>query len=111
MLADHFWRRWIEEYLPDLTRRTKWFKRAKPLEVGDLVFFVESSEFRITWKRGVIASVKTGRDKQVRSATVKLANGSTVLHKGQSLLALQRDSSQISLQRAKFLNFCVLFYS
>jgi hypothetical protein len=88
MLADHFWRRWIEEYLPDLTRRTKWFKRAKPLGVGDLVFIIDSGEYRNTWKRGVIHSVKSGRDGQVRSAVVKLANGRKLERPATKLAAL-----------------------
>lgn len=78
MLSDHFWRRWVEEYLPDLTRRTKWFQRTKPLGVGDLVFVIDSGEFRNHWRRGVIVAVKTGRDGQVRSATVRMANGKTL---------------------------------
>ncbi|XP_055633544.1 uncharacterized protein LOC129773906 [Toxorhynchites rutilus septentrionalis] len=42
-LVDHFWNRWIREYLPTITRRTKWFEPAKPLEVGDLVLVVEEN--------------------------------------------------------------------
>jgi hypothetical protein len=36
-LADQFWKRWVKEVLPDLTRRTKWYKRTEPLKVDDQV--------------------------------------------------------------------------
>src|SRR5207245_1271040 len=41
LLADHFWRRWIKEYLPTLTRRTKWNAVTKPIEVGDIVIVID----------------------------------------------------------------------
>ncbi|XP_055918440.1 uncharacterized protein LOC129950533 [Eupeodes corollae] len=44
--ADRFWKRWIAEYLPTLTRRTKWLTPAKPLEVGDLVLIVDPTNPR-----------------------------------------------------------------
>nr|XP_049464883.1 uncharacterized protein LOC120956082 [Anopheles coluzzii] len=30
--ADLFWKKWLAEYLPTLTRRTKWFQPVRPLE-------------------------------------------------------------------------------
>ncbi|XP_052889868.1 uncharacterized protein LOC128298163 [Anopheles moucheti] len=30
--ADLFWKRWVAEYLPTLTRRTKWFQPVRPLK-------------------------------------------------------------------------------
>ncbi|XP_055623401.1 uncharacterized protein LOC129766828 [Toxorhynchites rutilus septentrionalis] len=33
---DVFWKRWIREYLPILTRRMKWFGDVKPVAEGDL---------------------------------------------------------------------------
>ncbi|XP_055643157.1 uncharacterized protein LOC129779607 [Toxorhynchites rutilus septentrionalis] len=29
---DYFWKRWVLEYLPTLTRRTKWFNETKPIQ-------------------------------------------------------------------------------
>jgi hypothetical protein len=75
LLANHFWSRWIKEYLPDITRRTKWFKRSKPLAVGDLVFIVDGGAARNTWKRGMVSGVVMGRDGQVRSASVRMPDG------------------------------------
>lgn len=36
-MTKHFWRRFVLEYMPTLTRRTKWFKRVEPIKVGDVV--------------------------------------------------------------------------
>lgn len=33
--ANIFWKRWVAEYLPTISRRTKWFHPVKPIEVGD----------------------------------------------------------------------------
>ncbi|XP_036329719.1 uncharacterized protein LOC118741854 [Rhagoletis pomonella] len=40
-LRDHFWKRWISEYLPTLTRRVKWCEKSTPLKEGDLVFICD----------------------------------------------------------------------
>ncbi|XP_055615129.1 uncharacterized protein LOC129761435 [Toxorhynchites rutilus septentrionalis] len=39
--ANRFWERWVAEYLPTLTRRTKWFSQVKPIETGDIVILVD----------------------------------------------------------------------
>ncbi|XP_037809127.1 uncharacterized protein LOC119601932, partial [Lucilia sericata] len=74
-LKQTFWKRWVLEYLPDLTRRTKWYQPVKPLQVGDVVIICDETEERGKWKRGVIEEVSTAADGQVRSAMVKTSNG------------------------------------
>ncbi|XP_055645563.1 uncharacterized protein LOC129782290 [Toxorhynchites rutilus septentrionalis] len=44
--ADMFWRKWVKDYLPTLTRRTKWFQSTKPIEEGDLVVVVDNNQVR-----------------------------------------------------------------
>lgn len=73
-LVDHFWTRWVREYLPTITRRTKWFEPTKPLEPGDLVLVVEPGT-RNGWLRGRIINVTKGADGQVRRAVVQTKNG------------------------------------
>lgn len=73
-LADEFWKRWVREYLPTLTRRTKWFEPVKPLEPGDLVIAVDENK-RNGWIRGRVVDVLRGKDGQVRSAVVRTAEG------------------------------------
>lgn len=73
--TNHFWKRWIREYLPTLTRRTKWLEPAKPLEVGNIVIIVDETLPRNVWPKGRITEVMKSKDGQVRRAKVKTANG------------------------------------
>ncbi|XP_062698793.1 uncharacterized protein LOC109420058 [Aedes albopictus] len=73
--ADQFWRRWVAEYLPTLTKRTKWFQPAKPLEIGDIVVVVDERLPRNSWPKGRIIEVSMSKDGQVRRASVQTANG------------------------------------
>lgn len=73
-MIDIFWRRWVIEYLPTLTRRTKWFVQVKPLEPGDLVIIIEENS-RNGWVRGKIVEVYKGSAGQVRRAVIQTANG------------------------------------
>ncbi|XP_062713510.1 uncharacterized protein LOC134290392 [Aedes albopictus] len=84
-IANDFWRRWVLEYLPMLTRRTKWFEKVKPLEPGDLVVVIDE-KVRNSWTRGRILDVVKGADGQVRRATVQTAKG--ILSRGAVKLAL-----------------------
>ncbi|XP_068696913.1 uncharacterized protein [Montipora foliosa] len=41
ILADHFWKRWLKEYILSLQARQKWQKPHRNAEVGDLVLLVD----------------------------------------------------------------------
>ncbi|XP_055836519.1 uncharacterized protein LOC129905140 [Episyrphus balteatus] len=70
-------RRWYKEYLPTITRRSKWFKKkTKPVEVNDVVIVIEPNEIRSAWHLGRVIQVYAGPDGVVRMADVKLSNGS-----------------------------------
>ncbi|XP_055590641.1 uncharacterized protein LOC129742723 [Uranotaenia lowii] len=73
-LVNKFWIRWVKEYLPMLTRRTKWFSPTKPLKAGDLVIIVDERK-RNGWVRARVVSVITTPDGQVRRAVVRSASG------------------------------------
>lgn len=74
-LADHFWRRWVDEYLPTLVPRGASDDQRRPLQVGSLVVIVDSSLPRGTWPRGVVEAVYNGPDGKVRSADVRTTAG------------------------------------
>ncbi|XP_075163374.1 uncharacterized protein LOC142236009 [Haematobia irritans] len=73
--ANIFWKRWISEYLPTLTCRTKWHERRKPLCQGDLVIVVDPSLPRNVWIRGKVVETRLAKDGQVRSAKIITSNG------------------------------------
>ncbi|XP_062703000.1 uncharacterized protein LOC134285705 [Aedes albopictus] len=73
--ANRFWKRWVTDYLPEITRRTKWFVHTKPLEINDVVVIVDPKSPRNCWPKGRIINVQPGRDGQPRSATVRTATG------------------------------------
>ncbi|XP_053699271.1 uncharacterized protein LOC128746246 [Sabethes cyaneus] len=73
--ANCFWKRWVSDYLPEITRRTKWFVDTKPIENGDIVVIVDPKLPRNCWPKGRILCTHPGRDGQPRSATVRTASG------------------------------------
>lgn len=75
ILANYFWKRWVLEYTPVISRRVKWFNPVKPIAVGDTVIVVDSSFPRNCWPKGRVLEVKSSKDGQVRSATVQTASG------------------------------------
>lgn len=73
-LIDHFWRRWLREYLPVITRRTKWFQEVKPIEVNDMVILTDEN-IRNSWRKGIVVQLQKGSDNRVRQVIVRTQNG------------------------------------
>lgn len=73
-LKNCFWKRWIAEFLPILTRRTKWCEKVVPIKIGDLVIVCDADMPRNQWIRGRITKVFEGKDGQVRSAEIKTSS-------------------------------------
>ncbi|XP_055527591.1 uncharacterized protein LOC129720178 [Wyeomyia smithii] len=73
--ANRFWKRWIAEYLPTLTRRTKWFQPVKPIAEGDIVIVVDETLPRNCWPKGRVVNAIRSKDGQVRRTQVQTANG------------------------------------
>ncbi|XP_062714710.1 uncharacterized protein LOC134291225 [Aedes albopictus] len=82
---DHFWKRWVREYLPTLTKRTKWFEDTRSVKSGDLVVIIEDKK-RNGWIRGRILEAVKGRDGRIRQVSVQTSNG--VLRRPVSKLAV-----------------------
>lgn len=74
-IADHFWKRFAEEVLPELNLRTKWYQRAQPLKEGDVVMVADEG-WRGRWRRGIVVEAPTAKDDdQVRQVRVATAAG------------------------------------
>ncbi|XP_036340607.1 uncharacterized protein LOC118749962 [Rhagoletis pomonella] len=85
-LKNQFWHRWIKEYLPTLTKRTKWFAPQPEVKTGDVVIICDGNLPRSEWRKGIVISTVKARDGHVRLADVKTENG--VLQRPVSKLAV-----------------------
>ncbi|XP_053692357.1 uncharacterized protein LOC128740817 [Sabethes cyaneus] len=74
-MADQFWKRWVSDYLPEITRRMKWFTDVKAIALGDIVVIVDNNLPRNCWLKGRIIGTCPSKDGRVRSATVRTMNG------------------------------------
>jgi len=74
-MADHFWSRWLREYVPSLVRRSKWQDPAEPLKVDDVVVLADGDGPRNTWPLGRITATYPGKDGQTRVVDVKTSKG------------------------------------
>ncbi|XP_062715374.1 uncharacterized protein LOC134291519 [Aedes albopictus] len=73
--TNQFWKQWVHDYLPSLTRRAKWFSEVKPIRINDIVVIVDGKFPRSCWPKGRVIATKVAPDGQVRWATVQTANG------------------------------------
>ena len=87
-LADRFHSRWLKEYLPTITRRSKWHKEVKNIAVNDIAILIDPNEPRDSWKKCRITKVYNGIDGQVRAADVILADGTVKSSRSAGRLAV-----------------------
>lgn len=74
VVVNIFWKRWTKEYLPEISKRTKWYDPVEPLKVNDVVA-ITNAGIPNSWTLGRIQSVVTSKDGAVRQAEVRTANG------------------------------------
>lgn len=70
----HFWKRWANEYLSTLQKRSKWTEMRENIQPGMLVLIREENIPPNKWKLGKIETVHPGSDGVVRVATVKIGS-------------------------------------
>ncbi|XP_065074451.1 uncharacterized protein LOC135698403 [Ochlerotatus camptorhynchus] len=73
-MLDAFWRRWIIEYLPIISRRTKWFQDVAPVREGAIVVIADEG-VRNQWTRGRVIRTYPGKDGVARRADVETSSG------------------------------------
>ncbi|KXJ77123.1 hypothetical protein RP20_CCG008306 [Aedes albopictus] len=84
---DNFWRRWLKEYQPTITRRTKWFHDVRHVREGDLVVIADEG-VRNRWIRGQIVKTYPGKDGVPRRADLRIPDGSVMRDRPVTKLAL-----------------------
>ncbi len=76
-LANQFWARWKQEYLPILQKRCKWTESRANLQVGDIVLLKDSTLSRNDWPMAMITNTFPGTDGRVRKVEVKTTSQGT----------------------------------
>ena len=71
-LTRDVWNRWIEEYLPQIRSRKKWYCRKDNLRVGDVVVVIDPGTVRRQWNVGRIVQTYPGPDGLVRVVEVRV---------------------------------------
>ena len=75
VMANHFWERWLHEYLPSLTVRPKWRRESRDIVEGDLVLVMTDNLPCGRWPLARVTHVVRGDDGRVRSAEIKTKAG------------------------------------
>ena len=70
-LANQFWKRWMDEFVPNLLQRQKWFEVKRNFQVNDVVLLVEDTQRRSKWVLGRILETYPDKHGLVRTVLVK----------------------------------------
>jgi hypothetical protein len=68
IFSNHFWTRWVQEYLTTSHLRQKWLK---PQRDGDLVLVHEKKIPRGLWPIAIVRRVFPGQDNRIRTIEIK----------------------------------------
>jgi hypothetical protein len=90
-LADVFWKRWTQEYLPMLQRRQKWINPQRNLQKGDIVLIVDHNAPRNSWPMGRVQEVHQDKNGLVRSAAIKTKTSTLARPVSKLCLLLEQD--------------------
>lgn len=92
---DHFWKRFLAEYLPSLHPRRKWTKERKPIQENDIVLLLDDQLPRGCWKMVLVDKISLGEDGRVRQALVRVPGGSILKRPVSKLLPLELESTDV----------------
>ena len=70
-----FWERWRREYLPTLTKRTRWNTKTPNYKEGELVLLSDDDSRRYKWPLARITKLLPGRDGVVRVVELRSKDG------------------------------------
>ena len=74
-IRQHFWRRWRDDYLVNLQKRSQWFRESSTLKEGDVVAIIDEHTPPTKWNIARVTECHPGADNRVRVATLKTADG------------------------------------
>lgn len=100
-LADHFWARWVKEYLPTLIpRRIDGGVATRDLQFGDVVLIADSTLPRNSWPRGEIVTTYPGPDGRTRIVEVRTTGETLKRPSSKVVLLVPANERRIDQQRA-----------
>lgn len=70
-LADTFWKRWTEAYLPTLIKQQKWFRNECDVRVGDVVVVSDANALRGKYYIALVSEVFPGKDGVIRKVALQ----------------------------------------
>jgi len=71
-LTRHFWHCWLQEWVPSLSPRKKWFDVRRNLKVEDVVLLITPNSPHAYWPLARVLEVYAGKDGFIRLAKVKV---------------------------------------
>ena len=74
-LVRHFWTRWMQEWIPALNGRKKWFRTQRDVRIGDVMMILSPDTPRGSWPLGRVLDVYPGKDGHVRVAKLQVGQG------------------------------------
>ena len=74
-LRTMFWDRWKREYLPKLTKRSRWNQHIANFKVGELVLVADDDTRRSKWPLARVTKTMPGEDGVVRVVELKTKDG------------------------------------
>ena len=90
-IADLFWKRWVQEYLPLLQERQKWNQKRRSLVPGDIVVVADSAAPRGSWLLGRV--LETFPDKKGLVRSVRLKTKTNILDRPVTKLCLLQEAA------------------
>jgi len=98
-LKQHFWKRWVNEYLCRLQSRPKWLEESRDANVGDLVIVIDERCSPAQWPLGRVHATHPGSDNKVR--VVSVLCGGKIIKRPLAKLAFLPTRDQIDWQSAE----------
>ena len=77
-VLDQMWARWKKDYLAQLIQTKKWHTDQGRLKPEDVVLVGSEMSKRVSWPLAKVHELIKGRDGKVRSALIRLGNGTTL---------------------------------
>ncbi|MCG8045043.1 MAG: hypothetical protein N0E48_05150, partial [Candidatus Thiodiazotropha endolucinida] len=77
-LVRHFWSRWLQEWVPTLNTRRKWYRTHRDVRVGDVMLVVSPDTPRGKWPLGRVLEVYPGKDGHVRVVKNQVGDGTLI---------------------------------